>query len=399
MSVKHHRGVNDRRTRSRSSPPSRIARALPAIVGAALVAVAPRPAAAGPLDAEITSRTTTASDIDKVVPSVSADGKFFVVPVPIVDPTVGYGVAPTALYTFSADPANPGTPRSTIAAVAGYTSTQSWFGGGGAKLYLDDDRWRVGAKAGYGELNVQFYGFGGNDFLRTNPIGLNLRGPVAELNGQGRLFEGFYLGLKLRWLDPGVTLDSPVSFLPSLTLEQRLIGLGPTIEYDTRNSTWYPTDGTYGTLDLLRYDKAGIADARFWLGDAAIARYGTIADGLVLAGQLRAAHAGDGAPFFMLPFINLRGLPAGLFLDVDVAQAQAELRWEVGWGVGLVAFGGGGGAFGSYQGSSGAAAYALAGGAGVRYRISEVDHMNIGIDVAVGIDAGTSVYFRIGEAF
>ena len=366
--------------------------------GVLALALAASAASAGQLDNHVLGQTHTAEDVDKVAPAVSSDGKFFVVPVPVVNPTIGYGVAPTALYTFSADPLNPSTPRSTIAAVAGYTSSQSWFGGGGFKLYLDDDRYRLSAQAGYGSLNVKFYGFGGGDLLRTNPIDLELSGPVAQAVAQARVLPGFYLGLKLRWADPTATVELPVDFLPSLSLRTQLLGLGPVFEYDTRDSTWYPGDGAYSTLDVIRYDKAGLADARFWMIDGSYARYHTLVENLILAGQLRAAYAGEGAPFFMLPYISLRGLPAGLFLAPDVVQGQAELRWEVGKGFGLVGFGGGGAAFGSYGDESGAS-YAAAGGVGLRYRISDTDRMNIGFDVAVGTDAGVSVYFSIGEAF
>jgi len=368
------------------------------LMAAALAVAFAAPAMAGQLDDHVMGQNRTAEDVDKVAPPISADGKLVAVPVPVVNPTIGYGVAPTVLYTFSADPANPGTPRSTVAAVAGYTSSGSWFGGAGFKLYLDQDRYRVGVRGGYGTFNVKFYGFGGGDVLRDHPIDLELSGPVAEAVAQARIFPAFYLGLKLRWADPTATVGVPVDFLPSLSLRTQLVGLGPVFEYDTRDSTWYPTRGGYGTLDTLRYDKAGIADARFWLLDGSYARYHTLFEDVVVAGQVRAAYAGEGAPFFMLPYISLRGLPAGLFLAPDVVQAQAELRWEIADRVGVVGFGGGGAAFGDYLGVGGTS-YAAAGGVGVRYRVSQVDKMNIGFDVAVGTDANVSVYFSIGEAF
>jgi len=42
-------------------------------------------------------------------------------------------------------------------------------------------------------------------------------------------------------------------------------------------------------------------------------------------------------------------------------------------------------------------AYGL--GVGLRYRVSEVDRMNVGLDVAYGSSDEVAVYFRIGEAF
>ena len=85
-------------------------------------------------------------------------------------------------------------------------------------------------------------------------------------------------------------------------------------------------------------------------------------------------------------------------MNETVTQLQAELRWEAWRRVGAVFFAGTGVAMESLD-KWGDADRAYGYGAGVRYRVSEVDRMNVGLDVATGSTNDFTVYFRIGEAF
>ncbi len=100
----------------------------------------------------------------------------------------------------------------------------------------------------------------------------------------------------------------------------------------------------------------------------------------------------------MLPFVDFRGFPAGQYLGESVVQGQAELRWGLWEDLGAVAFAGAGSAMSkAWQPDTSSRAYGV--GLGVRYRVSEVDRLNIGFDVAYGSAGDTTVYFRVGEAF
>ena len=117
-----------------------------------------------------------------------------------------------------------------------------------------------------------------------------------------------------------------------------------------------------------------------------------------MAGEARVATVGDNTPFFMLSTVNLRGFPRGQYMNRTVTQVQAELRWEAWRRFGAVFFGGTGVATRSLD-EWGDADRAYGYGAGVRYRVSEIDRMNVGLDVATGSTDDFTVYFRVGEAF
>lgn len=355
------------------------------------------PATAGQFDDEIARITHNAEAAGEISEALDGmEGNLVAVPVPIVDPTLGSGLALTALYTFAAsDEAD--TPRSTVGAAAGYTDTDSWLAGVGAKFYLHGDRLRLGAVAGYGRLNLRFFGIGNDRSASGRSIDFTAQGGFAEVTAQAQVLADTFLGVKGRYLQAEVSSELPIDGLPRLTTDFRLLGVGPTFEFDTRDDNWWPAEGTRATGELLLYAEEIGSDVGFASFDASIAHYFGLAERVVLAGKARAAASSNDAPFFMRPFISLRGFAAGELLDAAVGEVQVEMRWRAWNRLGIVAFGGVG------TTGSGLDALALdeseaAVGAGLRYRVSDTDRMNIGIDLAFG-DGDAAVYFRIGEAF
>jgi len=209
-----------------------------------------------------------------------------------------------------------------------------------------------------------------------------------------------YLGPTFRYLNAEISTQFPLDALSEPTVPFNIFGVGPTLEYDTRDNLWWPTTGVYARGEALWYGYEGSSrslsfNQSFVVTDVSIAHYLGVSDKAILAGEVRAATASDDAPFFMNPFVSIRGFPSGKYLDAAVIQAQGELRWTLWKKLGVVAFGGIG-ATGPGVGSFDAIAVGF--GGGVRYRISEIDRMNIGFDIAYG-DGHPALYFSIGEAF
>jgi outer membrane protein assembly factor BamA len=354
-------------------------------------------AAAGELEDQITRATHDAEAADEVHDAVGGkEGNLVAVPLPIVDPTIGNGLALTGLYTFATSE-QADTPRSTVGVAAGYTDTESWLAGAGFKIHLAGDRYRLGATVGYGRLNLEFFGVGSDSFFADHPVDFAVEGGFGEVTAQVRVLDGAYLGLRARFLSAEIAVETPIDVLPTLTANFVLTGFGPIIEYDTRDNSWWPTGGSRATATFLFYDEAIVSDVGFSTFDGRFAHYWSLADDLVLAGEVRGAVTSDDAPFFMNPFVSVRGFPAGQLLDSVVAQAQAELRWTAWNRIGVVAFAGLGATAPDLR-SLDDGPLAVGVGGGLRYRVSKIDRMNAGLDVAYG-DGDMAVYFRIGEAF
>jgi hypothetical protein len=358
------------------------------------------PARANEIGRSIKNAGSDVSAAPDVYRAVSGDeSKLVVVPLPIVDPTIGNGAALTALYTFGTSD-DPSTPRSTIGLAAGYTDSETWAIGAGANWHISNDRYRLSSAGGYGEFNLKYFGTGNDSIFKDNPINFSATGYFVNFNAQARVRKSLYVGMTFRHLEADVSTRIPIDPLPNLTTPFTLTGIGPTIEYDSRDSSWWPTSGSLVQAELLSYeDTARILSfdvtETFTTVDLSAAHYWEPTGGVVVAGQGGASYARGDVPFFMNPFVSIRGFPAGKYLDSAVAQVQGEVRWNAWNKLGLVAFAGVG-VTGSKIGRFDNTAYGF--GGGVRYRISEVDKMNIGFDVATD---GTEpvVYFRIGEAF
>ena len=54
------------------------------------------------LEQQLQSRNAEAAAAEPISPAKDSDKRFFVIPVPIIDPTIGQGLALAGLYTFGA---------------------------------------------------------------------------------------------------------------------------------------------------------------------------------------------------------------------------------------------------------------------------------------------------------
>lgn len=352
------------------------------------------------LERQIQSRTSEAEAADEILPAEDSDKRFFTIPLPVVDPTIGQGLALVGLYTFGAkgEDAASKEPRSTIVVTGGYTNTDSWMVGGGFQLFLDEDRYRTNLGVGYGNVNLKYYGTSSDSIFFDNPVDFLIRGSLVDGNVQKRVAENFFIGVSGRFIQPTIELNSAIDRLNGLKAKFNLAALGVVGEYDTRDNNRYPKSGSHGSIDILAYTEAIGSDAEFGSLDATFANYRSLTDKLVLAGQVRSSIVGDNAPYFMLSAINLRGFAVGRYLNQTITQVQGELRWEAWRRVGTVAFAGIGVAAEDFS-DLGNGDRASGIGVGLRYRVSEADRLNAGLDVAYGSSDEIAVYFRIGEAF
>ncbi|HWJ04869.1 MAG TPA: hypothetical protein VNS57_03645, partial [Steroidobacteraceae bacterium] len=102
----------------------------------------------------------------------------------------------------------------------------------------------------------------------------------------------------------------------------------------------------------------------------------------------------DGTPFYLRPYVGLRGVQAMRYQGEEVAEVEAELRfqWRPRWSV--VAFGG----IGTAGIEAGEDETVTAGGVGFRYAIARTYGLHLGLDVAWGPDDPV-LYVVFGSAW
>ena len=100
-------------------------------------------------------------------------------------------------------------------------------------------------------------------------------------------------------------------------------------------------------------------------------------------------------PFYAVPFIQLRGIPALRYQGENVIVGEIEPRWDVTYRWSLLAFLGSGWANDSLDGIFDSTARVAYGG-GFRYLLAKRLGLRVGVDIARGPEE-TAIYLTIGS--
>jgi outer membrane protein assembly factor BamA len=181
-----------------------------------------------------------------------------------------------------------------------------------------------------------------------------------------------------------------------------MVGVGPQITWDNRDSHRCAYEGFFFQGSLTRFEPGLGSDygfERYFVDGRAYFMTGL--PGQVVAVQGVGEFTRGAVPFYARPRLGgkdlLRGYYQGRYTDAHLLATQAELRQHVWRWFGLTAFGGVGTVAPSL-GAFGDAIPRAAGGAGLRFAISQKNRLNARIDVGFSPDE-TALYVSFGEAF
>ncbi len=165
---------------------------------------------------------------------------------------------------------------------------------------------------------------------------------------------------------------------------------------DTRDDLFSPTRGSVASLIATSQSEnlGGSFDARSlslkWMG------YRSLGPGYVGLHALFDASGGN-PPFYLRPFVSLRGVAALSYAGERVVSLETEYRLPIRQRWDVLAFVGAGHVRADYRGLEGTS-NVQAGGIGVRYRPEQLFGLTFGIDVAQGPDE-LATYIQIGNAW
>jgi len=177
----------------------------------------------------------------------------------------------------------------------------------------------------------------------------------------------------------------------------RTSGLGVSLEADTRDNIFTPSRGWTGSVDATFFDAAWGSDARFQSYRAHAFGYWPIGKSIVLGGRIDGRGVEGDAPFYMLPFVDLRGVPVARLQDRRTAVVETEVRWNVTPRWAVVGFVGGGRAWGTTTSFSDGTD-TVAKGVGFRYLIARRLGMYVGVDWAWSTQ-DHAFYIQVGNAW
>ena len=274
------------------------------------------------------------------------------------------------------------------------------------ELYLHGGRFLLDGQAKYSFYPDRYYGSGNHapEEAREDFTSSNWR---LQLNFQRQWGDRFFAGLHLeiyaismRELEAGGSLAAgavPGSNGGGMT------GLGIFAKWDSRDNTFSPGRGVFGSLVLNRFLRIMGGDFSFSQLTVDVRRYWPLGRERVLAAQAVLRSTWGDCPFQVLPMFGglylLRGYYDGRYRDRSMLALQAEYRRPL-WGrFGICGFAG------AAQVQARISRMALgefhvAGGMGLRYKFNRKENLNIRLDVGFAGPAGApALYLTFAEAF
>lgn len=331
---------------------------------------------------------------------------FLPLAVPITEPAVGFGLA-GALAFFHEKPSvragPPGAPSrvnlpSTTLLFGGATENGTWFGGLGHLGVWNQGRIRYLGAFGYGSVNLDWYGrndaFNGGSVSYTNDVFAVVQRVTFQIGETD-----FFVGPQYRFISTSSNFsftNRDLGIAPN-EFQSSTSGAGLTIGYDSRDHPFAPTVGCNVGLSFLQSATWLGGDFDYYRLNAYAMAYAPLAPDWVLGLHLNTTVSEGDVPFYDLPFILMRGVPAVRYVDNAVAQAEIEVRYDLNRRWSIVGFGGVGWTADTMGDLFDSDAHP-AGGAGFRYLVAREYGLRLGLDVACGED-GPAMYITVGTGW
>jgi hypothetical protein len=343
--------------------------------------------------AEISPETMTADQ-----PEPQGEGnQFLFVPYPITEPAVGSGVL-AGLVWMRAGPKEESGPSKPQA----YGVGALWTDGGSRGAVAFDHRawaggvWRSTAVGTHADIRLIYSGLSPEE---DQDRGFNLRlngGSLQVDRSFGKGPNSAAVRIFSFVAKTGFGTSTPPE-LATEALEEQIRGVRLSWTQDTRDEIYAPSRGHVSTVAATVYPKSLGAsfDAQSlslkWAGYRAGAGKGVL--GLRLLLDSSYGHP----PFYLRPYVSLRGVAALRYPGERAASAEAEYRYPVGTRWDLLAFAGIGAARSDRHDADGEKTV-TAGGVGIRFKAKKLFGLTLGLDFAEGPD-GSVTYIQIGNAW
>jgi hypothetical protein len=328
---------------------------------------------------------------------------FIPIPIIVTEPAVGYGGGAAGMFVRPRTEAGgEGWSRPNLSAVGGLaTENGTWLA-----FAADSSRWLDGrlhttAGAGAGKVNLDFYGAGLDlpDLDQALRYSLVFTGAIAQADWQLAKESRWSVGLRYVYADVTPELRDQTA-IPDLPNRTALTVSAPTavLEYDSRDNILTPTRGLYSETSYLVSRAALGASVDFERFHQIVLAWQPLPHEVTLGARADYAWSSANTPFFLRPYIQLRGVPAMRYQGAEVVSLEVEARWQCYGRWSLVPFAGFGAthlehSIGSSNGQS-----VGSGGVGFRYELARKFGLHAGMDVARS-PGTTAVYIQVGNAW
>lgn len=275
-----------------------------------------------------------------------------------------------------------------------YTVNNSWGTFGFRSGTFVKSRIKYLIAGGYFHVNMSFYKvfehLGEREFKFTLDVAPFIVQATKRIG-----FSHWYAGFRYSFISNKLSFRGDTSlkrFTDSIDASQKISQLGMIVEMDRRDNIFTPDKGLKLHFDVSRSDDAIGSDHDFWRMNYYGYGFYPVAKNFIAGLRVDGKQAFGDIPFYMLPFIEMRGVPAVRYQGKANLLSETEMRWDVKRRWSLMAFGGGGKAFDDWE-EFGNADWVFTYGTGIRYLLARKFKLRVGLDVAHG--PGTWAYYIV----
>ena len=268
-----------------------------------------------------------------------------------------------------------------------YTANGTWltFGFRSGTLVKSRIKYLIGG--GYADVNMSFYRTFDN--LGEKELKFNFKAAPIILQATKRLgLSRWYAGLRFVFLNAeakyvGDTLLANIA--KTFESDKTISTLGGIVEYDNRDNIFTPDRGMKLHVDGNRADDFLGSDFEYWRINYYTYLYRPLSKKLIGGLRVDGQQVFGDIPFYLLPYMNMRGLPACRYQGNASILSEGELRWDFVKRWSIMAYAGTGKAFDEWSDFK-SAEWITSYGTGFRYLLARKFRLRVGIDVAKGPD-------------
>ncbi|MDR2916077.1 MAG: outer membrane protein assembly factor [Tannerella sp.] len=336
---------------------------------------------------------------------------FIPIPVIITEPSLGgFGGGLAPVFIQPNKPRNLNgrmipMPPDITTAFGGGTLNGSWFLGGGRTGSISKWGIRYTIGAAYGNVNMDYY-FNIDKLNKEVESEFNIRTIPAFLSVTKQLRDPrFNVGLEYLFMHNKLEVKNPaagplqekIDSLVSDYISGNIGKLGIKASYDNRDNTFTPNKGLKVNITADWSHPAFGSDYKYGQFEGAAYYYIPLSHNLITGTRFDMQQVAGDIPFYIKPFVDMRGVPSARYQGKTTMLIELEERWDFQRRWSLVGFGGVGKGFDKFS-DFGSAEWAWGYGAGFRYLMARLLNIRMGVDFAMGPD-GFTYYIVFGTSW
>lgn len=340
---------------------------------------------------------------------------FVPIPIIITEPAIGEGLGIGIGYFHPAKTRNVYEPRTienantvrdvsvskkapptVTGAFGAVTNNGTWAGGFGHMNSFRNDTIRYMGAAAYANIIAKFYVF-------DRPFEFNLEGLLIYQDVKFRLRQSnWFLGVGLSYMDATNAFKiSPPEIVGAdrdlLASDFRDIGLKARAMYETRDDSLMPSTGRLIDLSVTRNDDDLGGDYNYTTSKFKLLSFHQLHQRFVLGLRAEYSTVSGKPPFYAVPWVTLRGIPAMRFQGEDVVVGEVEGRFNFNDNWAMIGFWGKGWT-NTRLPEAETQEDITAWGLGGRYKLLKDQNVWVGLDYAFGPEDNV-YYVQVGHAW